>query len=380
MMDTLKLRNHNIAYYTLLALLTIDSAIRNSQVLYPIYQMFEQAVIILIVVLMFGVICTARMKKVQFVLLMIMEMFGVLIYLKLGRMFFLYLINILFFCADKDIEKTGRIMLRILSGIFSFNIICTVYFWIFDRSKLYIRTSILEPRPQLDLSCGGHPNHAACLFVFITCIFFYLHIEELKKRYFIGLILMTIIMYIIIGSEALFVIFLLPIIWNYKDNKTVMTVLRKIVKYGIPIILAVSLILMWSSYIPGLSNVAEWMNNVSSGRFGLSIEAMNRYPLTFLGANTEFGHLQIRGEDIYVYADNAYVYMLINAGIIYLVFLGVILFLTAQTLEIKEIVIILVYLGYGLAESNILSFTCIFPLIVAVHSRWGQKIKSTLKS
>ena len=48
---------------------------------------------------------------------------------------------------------------------------------------------------------------------------------------------------------------------------------------------------MWSSYILGLSNVAEWMNNVSSGRFGLSIEAMNRYPLTFLGANTEFGHL-----------------------------------------------------------------------------------------
>ena len=83
------------------------------------------------------------------------------------------------------------------------------------------KRQILEPRPQLDLSCGGHPNHAACLFVFITCIFFYLHIEELKKRYFIGLILMTIIMYIIIGSEALFVIFLLPIIWNFKDNKTV---------------------------------------------------------------------------------------------------------------------------------------------------------------
>ena len=72
--------------------------------------------------------------------------------------------------------------------------------------------------------------------------------------------------------------------------------------------------------------------------------------------------------------------MLINAGIIYLVFLGVILFLTAQTMEAKEIVIILVYLGYGLAESNILSFTCIFPLITAVHSRRNQKIKSILKS
>lgn len=191
--------------------------------------MFEQSVIILIVGLMLGVICTARMKKVQFILLMIMEMFGVLIYLKLGRMFFLYLINTLFFVLiRKDIYKTGRIMLRILSGIFGFNIICTLYFLIFDRSKLYMRTSILELRPQLDLSCGGHPNHAACLFVFITCIFFYLHIEKLKKKYFIGLILMTIVMYIIIGSEALFVIFLLPIIWNFKDNKTVMTVLKKL--------------------------------------------------------------------------------------------------------------------------------------------------------
>lgn|GEM_PF-3115545 len=44
------------------------------------------------------------------------------------------------------------------------------------------------------------------------------------------------------------------------------------------------------------------------GRFQLCAEAMNRYPITFLGANTEFGHTEIGfDKSLYVDADNAYV-------------------------------------------------------------------------
>lgn len=187
---------------------------------------------------------------------------------------------------------------------------------------------------------------------------------------------MTVILYYFIGSEAGFIVMVLFVVWKTQTNLQIKQNLRVIVKFGVPIAVMISLIFMWAQYIPGGTMVAEWLNDISSGRFQLSIEAMNRYPLTFLGAATEFGHIS-NGlmETSYVYADNAYVYMLINSGIIYLLILGIVFMRSAEKMDSKSVAVSLVYLCYGLAESDILSFTCLFPVLVAVNSMEKSRLK-----
>lgn len=372
MMNMMKKKKHCIAYYTLMFLFAFDSAVQNSQVLYPLYQLIEQWVTVLIILLMLVVLLTAPLKRKSMPLLISMGIIGLFIYIRLGRMLFLYLTIILFFVIDKDIRKVGRLIWKALSIVFGFNILCTIYFLIFDRNSLFVRISLLEPRPQLDFSCGGHPNHAACFYVFLVSFFCYLNWDTLKARHFWGLSILTAIIYFLIGSEAVVVVFILLAVWILQCNLRTIDNLRKIIKLGIPFALVFSLILLWSKYIPGIGILAQWLNDISSGRFGLSIEAINRYPLTLFGANTDFGHLQSGFEKVYVYADNAYIYMLINGGIVYLILLGLIFFQSASKLDTKAIAIILVYLCYGFAESNILSFMCIFPVLLAVHSRWSK--------
>ena len=375
-MKMTRMRIHNLSYYSLLGLLIFDSAIRNSQVLFSVYQKVEQIFTIIILAIILVTIINAQLKLSEFFILSFMVIIGILIYIRLGRMLFLYLTIILVFSEGKDLDKIGYLMLKILGGIFGFNLLCTIYFFLFDRGSLYIRIALQETRPQLDLSCGGHPNHAACFFVLLICIISYLYWERISVRYWMIISMLTIIIYYLIGSDAVFATFLLFAIWLIRNNVQFIYIFRKFIKFGIPIILVISLIFLWAQYIPGGTVMANWLNDISSGRFQLSVEAINRYPITFLGANTEFGHIEIGFNDSqYIYADNAYVYMLINSGIIYLILLTGILLQSADWLESKSVAVLVVYLCYGLAESNILSFNCLFPILVAVMHMKRNRIR-----
>ena len=371
---------HRLVYYIIIVVLTFDSAVRNSQVLYPIYQSIESIIPIFMLILAFLVILTGKIRQNKLILAAVMFFLGSVIFLRLGRTFFIYFTLVIIFAPGKDLDTVARLMLKIMGGVFGFNVLSTIYFFIFDHSSLYVRRALNEPRPQLDLSCGGHPNHAACFYVFILCLIVYLYWDKLTFKFWILTSLLCGIVYFLIGSVAVFLVAVLLLVWVFRKNSAFIKIAAKAIKCGIPIIIFISLISVWAKYVPGGLLIDKWLNVMSSGRFQLSMKVLDYYALTFLGADTEFGHFMVNfNQDLYLYADNAYIYMLVNSGAIYLFILWGIFYRAADVLKVDEVAICIVYLCYGLAESNILSFTCLFPVIVAVYARERKLSISLLK-
>ena len=112
-MKMTRMRIHNLSYYSLLGLLIFDSAIRNSQVLFSVYQKVEQIFTIIILAIILVTIINAQLKLSEFFILSFMVIIGILIYIRLGRMLFLYLTIILVFSEGKDLDKIGYLKMCI---------------------------------------------------------------------------------------------------------------------------------------------------------------------------------------------------------------------------------------------------------------------------
>lgn len=93
MMDNIREKRHYFSYYLLIVLLTLDSAIRNSQELKPMYNEIEQFVTITIFIIMGEI--------------------GSLICIRLGRMLFIYITVVFTFIKGKNITRIAKLMLKI---------------------------------------------------------------------------------------------------------------------------------------------------------------------------------------------------------------------------------------------------------------------------
>lgn len=370
---------HEKWYYIFTFIMVFWTASSYSQVLKPLIEKTSLLWTIVSFVAMLAVIATStKVSLTQLVCLFVFGVFGALIYLMLGRTAFLYLTVLFVYSKGKDPDKICNLMLKTLAAIFLFNVLCTGYFLVFNRSQLYIRSAIHETRLQLDLSCGGHPNHAAALWNAIVMLWSYTNWEKITFRHWTWVLVLTGIIYICIGSEAIAAIFLLFLFWLLRKNQIIFNVLKTIVKYGVIIMIVFSLLYVWISNVPFLHEFAVWLNEMSTGRFALGARALELYGTSWLGANNEFGQLVIGGLEEYVYADNAYIYMMVNQGMIYLVAIQLIVFFSAKWLDYKATALLMVLLCFGLAETNMTSYIMIFPMINAMIEIFRGIGKSTM--
>lgn len=372
--DNILVFSHEKLYYILILMLILPAAAQHSQVLSPISQSINGFLNAICFLLLLLIVYTSRMTKKQFVLLGFACILGLLIFILLGRTFFLFYTILLIFSKDKSIDRIYKMFIWPIGIVFCFNILCTIYFAIFDRGNLYIRIMPNNSKPQLDLSCGGHPNHASLFFVVLAMLIIYKKWENLKFMHWCMLGILSVAVYTFIGSEAVFFPLLSLILWLLRKKDLAKNTLGFVIQYGILIFLCFSLIEIWVLSIPSLAPFAQWLNDMSTGRFMLTQKVLDYYPPTFLGADVKFGMLKLTPtEDIFLYADNAYVNMLVNDGAIYLVLLEGILYKVAKYLNFRELVMILLLMVYGIAETSMLSYLSMFPLLCAVCKYYERK-------
>lgn len=310
------------------------------------------------------IILTARtINLIQFWVLSFCCGLGVIVYILHGWSQLIFLTILFVYSKGKDPHKIASIIFKTLVTVFVFNILCTVYFILFDQSNLYIRNSFHESRPQLDLSCGGHPNHTACIWNAIMMLYFYKKWNCLNKVNLIIILITTGILYVFVGSDALFLVVGMTMLYIIRNNKTIKKVLSIFVKYSMLILLGFSLIYKWVSKVPFLYGFANWINTLSTGRFLLSSTAIDRYGVTVLGKTVEMGLIKTNGVTEYLYVDNSYVYMLISQGIIYILLLQLLLFVGSKYLDFKSLSIVSVLLLYGLIETSMTNYIMIFPFL-----------------
>lgn len=364
-------------YYTLVFLLVLNDTAYKSQVLNSYARKFQMIFLAAeLLLLVMAIITDKKMSLKKICMLAFTGLIGIYIYLTIGDTLFFFTAMLFIISDSKDCKKIAKIFFCIITSIFVFNLLCTLYYAAFDPSEIYSRISPLAARRQYDLACGGHPNSAACLFVSISILAAYIYWDKLNIKSWILGFAVTGIIYYFVCSDALIIVPVLFAFWLLRKNKRFEKIINFVIRYGIIMMLILSLIYVFASKVPFLKGVAELLNSFASGRFALSAEALEIYDITLFGANVEFGMIGDSLHLNFVYVDNVYVLMLIKHGIVFLILYQLVLFFASKKIDYKSSTIVIAWLLYGLAEASAVSYVMIFPILNAAISIYKESKKT----
>ena len=81
----------------------------------------------------------------------------------------------------------------------------------------------------------------------------------------------------------------------------------------------------------------------------------------------------------WVYADNMYLYLLIHVGAIYLIILGILLWIGAKRLNRRELLPIVAMLIFGTFENRVLSIDVYFTVLLIINALVNRRGQDDLK-
>ena len=291
---------------------------------------------------------------------------------------FIFLFMLMFFCQEDTIEKIVNVIYVEVKIFFWFHFI---FFFLVNYLPLGLSDYTVDTGTGIRYSFFTyHPNTIARIFVFYIALSCFVNNFEMHISKWIAVFIVTIILYYYTKSDVFYLVIGCFIFSRLKFYTLIDRFLTKIVKFGVPFFVLFSLSLFLTANIPFLYNKLLVLSELMSGRLGSNVNALTLYGPTMFGQESKFGaHFVFHGVSYdWVYADNMYVYMIVHWGIIYLVLMALLLFITADKLNYKAKVMVFVLLMYGIGENATTMLYVSFAMLVA-YSAMNRKDNSVMK-
>lgn len=231
----------------------------------------------------------------------------------------------------------------------------------------------------------GHPNTFSMYVLWNTFEYLYVYNEKLTSPAIIGLWLINIIFYQITNSNtallvstSVYSIVLLEYLIGKRSNS--IGLLRVGAGYFFAAFgLFFTLITIFYTSMSGwILDAYEDLNKALTGRLRFGAFAYDVRGLTWFGNNGGFSRKTYwRGFWIdSVVFDNAYIWLLVSYGTIYLIMIAVAFWVIRKRLIKKEALLIIAYCFYGIMENYIINAAICFPLLITGIYLFKEKDKN----
>lgn len=300
-------------------------------------------------------------KVVNLVYQVPLILFGLINYYKTDSSWGLYSILLVLMGEDLPLKDALKDIFKLMLFVLCVNLVSFV--WQYATGT--VLTS-LQTTGHIRYAMGfPSPNFAAQFWTSLVFLYYFLRGNEIPTKMYLILLIGTFMFYYFTDSDALAFILLIPI-FSYLDKNLKFIQLRKLAtRYSFLILWIFTFLLI---HIKGILYV--FFNQLFTGRLYLADLAFSEYDLTWLGQKVEmFRGITIGKDWSFLVVDNAYAYLSIYFGMLYLVLLCVAFIFNRNITNARVQVCIIMYAFAALAENNILSPYMIFPALIAFNKQ-----------
>lgn len=264
--------------------------------------------------------------------------------------------------SDESIEKVGRYIFNCERLFLCLHTIYAIMRYLFINESLYVVMSGTN-RYHFGMQ---HPNRFSIYLFNLIVLWLFLNFKRLKNIHLVVIFIINIVLYELtktrtnyINTIILIVLFFLIINTDNKFRKLI-----KIIAQYITPVLAVITMLFIRLYLNG-NELALRMDDVFSARIRLGAYMYHKYGLTWLGENVSYS---VEWDTTWKLSnltfDNAYSYLCISQGIIWLLILCVLFFRLAKKYDTRVHFAIIVWALYGVTEIHGLNGYLSFPIFL----------------
>lgn len=298
-------------------------------------------------------------KVEEFVYQVPLILFGLINYLKTGSSWGLYSILLVLMGEDLPLKDVLKDIFKLMLFVLCVNLVS--FMWQYETGT--VLTS-LQNTEHIRYSLGFlSPNFAAQFWTSLVFLYYFLHDNDIPWKMYLILIIGTFMFSFFTDSDALVFILLIPI-FDYLDKKTKLIQIRNFLTRYLFLFLWIFTFLL--IHTKGILYV--FFNQLFTGRLHLASLAFSEYNLTWFGQKVEMFRAITSGEDwSFLVVDNAFAYLSIYFGMLYLVLLSVIFIFNRNISNVRVQLCIIMYALAALAENNILSPYMIFPALIAFN-------------
>lgn len=375
----MKINKSNI-YYMLIAIVAIQDQLTTSPLFRSCYYGFFKYVLLVgILFCIFLEVGRVKPTRIQLLAAIALVFCGIYTATKTQSTSIIYITILSFFIKDMDIDRAIRIIYKTTLTFMCVNYIVFILMYFVNRGGL-------ETMPMLDggvryLMFYDHPNNAAREYIFMIYLFAYVNYDKLKVRHWVFATVGAAAVYYFTKSDAVWTIPVIALVWAFSQRSSFEKAMQKFAQYGVVIMSALSFAMLWVASIPALNKFFLFLNVLASNRFTSNIKALDMYGITLLGQASKFGaEFEYMGKTYgWVYADNMYLYLLIHVGAIYLIILGILLWIGAKRLNRRELLPIVAMLIFGTFENRVLSIDVYFTVLLIINALVNRRGQDDLK-
>lgn len=263
----------------------------------------------------------------------------------------------------KDLNKTIQTIYSISKILLTIQLFCFFALVLVKQQPLLL--SMSDGRIRMSLGFV-HPNSFAIYFLNLLLMWVWLNYEKINKKDILFMILLSTLCFLMTDTKTSYIITLIFSILLYliKYSKLPKNIINIISKYIFPI-LSVLILILIIKFLDG-NIIAHKINHMLTGRIKLGAYAYNKFGLSLLGQNIEFGTIIWESSwllNSFTF-DSIYSTFWINWGWIWIVVLSI-LFLKLSNLKNKKInLFIIVWSLYAITEVHGLNGFLCFPILL----------------
>lgn len=302
-----------------------------------------------------------RLKKLTLVFCFLCLLMAAYNYVNTQNSWILYSTMIIISSLKKDVRNVVSFIRRLMWALFLCNLTIWIFQYIFSPGSLIIVASGAQNRYSLGFAS---PNEGARFWLYLFFLDFYVK-KRLSMTWWVGMSLGSLIVYRLTDSDAL-VFAVILLVGNLVKNVNVCRVI--VCKYSRYVFLLFSVGTYY--FVTHYNAVSRFLDMYAfTGRLNLARKALDLYGFTYFGQRVDF-FIELHDATgwSFLVVDNAYAYMMVASGVVFLVLVILLTLLYDGTNRYKECLCILFYAVFALAENNIFNPTAIFPLLIVVDS------------
>ncbi len=357
-------------YIILVALVAIQGVLNSSVILLPLFAYVKYPILLLILIISIYLFVKQKSKPYALIFLIFFLLLGINSSRIQSTNAVLYIVLLSYLSKGKNIKECCRIIFYVIGSVFLLHFLVFILFFFTHTGNL---TLIYQNGVGRYCMFYDHPNNAAKIFVFLSTMIVFLYKEKMKGIYWVILLGFMAIMYYFTRSEATFLVIALFLISLFYENNFLKRIIDFFVKYGMAIIAFISVSFAFTINIPLISKFFLLFDSMGSGRFSDFYRAIQQYGTTFLGQKVYFGQYEVMGGYNSVYADNLTIYCLTCFGIVYILILISLFYLSADRLDKNEKIYVLMFIIFGLIENRVFGIETYFAIIISVAALYNHK-------
>ena len=242
-----------------------------------------------------------------------------------------------------------------------------------------------EAENRLRICLGyGMAGHLADCILNMMILWIFIHYNHISLKNYIVLILLSFVSYIVTDSRVVFCVSFFMIIATYVStrNRKWDGVIRFFTGIIVPLCTAV-MIFSVKQYETG-NSFGYLMDKILNSRVRNCGYNMEMHGITFLGQKCQnefesFTHMSLKWSSQGITYDNLYMWFIINLGIIWLLFMILIMFKVAKNCSIFVCIMMISWALGAMIDTDFINSTRCFPVLL-LGSMYGVQGVGKMKS